>query len=216
MNEPQRQLPGLLVVLSGPAGVGKTTVAEELLKRDESTERSVSATTRKMRAGEVDGRDYHFVSKSRFADWKRRAKLIETAVVHGSSYGTPRQPLRESLARNQVVLLVIDVDGGKQVAAQELDALLLFLAPPSLDALKQRLKGRASENTAQQTLRLSRAELEMAKAKEYYDHTVINDDLQACVDEVAVRIEERRHELARRLEAGETLYRGLGPADKED
>jgi len=202
------QLPGMLVVLSGPAGVGKTTVASRLLSHPDFV-RSVSATTRPARTGEVDGRDYHFVSHEEFARLKAADELIEYAEVFGRSYGTPKQPLRDALKQDKVVLMVIDVAGGKQVKEKKLDALLVFLRAPTRDELARRLGQRGTEDVKQQTERLSRSEGELRVAQLEYDHVVVNDDLDRCVNEVDTLIKQRRNELRRRKDAGETLYPGL-------
>jgi len=197
-----------LVVLSGPAGVGKTTVAGRLLGRAGFV-RSVSATTRNRREGEVDGRDYHFVDRERYGRMVAEGELIEHAEVFGNGYGTPKAPLREAINRREVVLLVIDVEGGRQVSEKRLDAFLVFLMPPDMTELQRRLEGRATETENQKTIRLSRADKEIEQAKELYDALVVNRDLGGCVEEVAKLIEERRKELKKRLERGERLYPGL-------
>lgn len=202
------KLPGILVVLSGPSGVGKTTVAGKLLQRP-GYRRSVSVTTRPMRAGEVDGQDYHFVSRAAFDALCRNGELIEHAEVHGNFYGTPKQPLRDAIEANEVLLLVIDVAGGEQVQAQRLDALLIFLVPPDSAELARRLGARATEDVRQQTMRLRHAEIEMEKALALYDHNVVNADLGQCVSEVDRLITQARRRLQQRREDGETLYPGL-------
>lgn len=204
------KLPGLLVVLSGPSGVGKTTVASKLLQRPDYV-KSVSVTTRAIRAGEVDGRDYQFVSREVFVGLAQQGELIEHAEVYGNFYGTPKEPLRRAVAQKQVMLLVIDIDGGSQVRRKELDALLIFLAPPSTTELVKRLEGRATEDIKQQTVRLQRAELELHRAREVYDHVLINADLEQCVNDVDALVQVARRKLKDRRDAGEELYRGLKP-----
>ncbi len=212
MAQSAKPLPGILVVLSGPAGVGKTTVATRLLE-NEGYVRSISATTRAPRPGEVNGRDYHFVSSDEFKSLIRQGELIEHAEVHGNSYGTPKQPLREALSRNQVMLLVIDVSGGVQVKGQKLDALLLFLRAPSQSELTRRLEKRATESPEEQAKRLAKALQEQKVADAEYDRVVLNDDLSRCVAALATEIETRRHVLKARQDNGETLYSGLAKAN---
>lgn len=202
------QLPGLLVVLSGPAGVGKTTVASRLLAQPGFV-RSVSATTRPARQGEVDGKDYHFVSPEEFARLKAANELVEYAEVFGRSYGTPKEPLRNAIRKNEVMLLVIDVAGGRQVREKRLDALLVFLRAPDKVELQRRLEQRGTEDVKQRTERLSRAEIELRVGQTEYDHVVVNDDLDRCVQEVQGLILKKRAQLAKRRQAGETLYPGL-------
>lgn len=202
-------------MLSGPAGVGKTTVASRLLESPGFV-RSVSATTRPPRPGEVNGRDYHFVSNEEFTKLKEADELIEYAEVFGRFYGTPKAPLREAVSRNQVMLLVIDVAGGKQVRSKNLDALLVFLTPPDKAELARRLEQRGTEDGQQRTERLSRADLELRVAQDEYDHVVVNADLQRCVADVGSLIQARRAELQGRKDAGQTLYPGLNMDTRKD
>lgn len=212
MAQSAQQLPGILVVLSGPAGVGKTTVAARLLEK-ECYVRSVSATTRAPRPGEVNGRDYHYVARDEFKALIEQGELIEHAEVHGNFYGTPKQPLREALAQNQVMLLVIDVNGGVQVKNKKLDALLLFLKAPSQTELTRRLEKRATESPAEQAKRLAKAMEELKVAEADYDRVLVNDDLERCVAAVAAAVETKRRELLARKDKGETLYPGLTKAN---
>ena len=201
-------LPGILVVLSGPTGVGKTTVAQRLLGMG-GFARSISVTTRAPRVGEVDGTDYRFISVQEFERLRDMGELLEHAEVHGDYYGTPKQPLREALKAHEAYLLVIDVSGGFQIRGKGLDSLLIFLAPPSKEELVQRLKKRATEDTEKQTRRLQRFEMEMAKAAEIYNHIVINKDLDTCVEEVHTLVLAARRKLKEKVQAGEELYPGL-------
>jgi guanylate kinase len=176
-------LPGRLIVMSGPSGSGKSTLARRLLERtDLRLRRSVSATTRRPRSGEHADRDYFFLSQDEFE--RIRGDLLECARVHGHEYGTPRQPVREALARGDFVLLVIDVQGGFQVRQKVPGALLIFIQPPSAAVLEDRLRARGTDDAAtiERRLETARRELEMAAQ---YDVHVINDDLDRAVEELA-------------------------------
>ncbi len=205
-------LPGILVVLSGPMGVGKTTVANKLLEKGGYL-RSISVTTRAPRGGEVDGVDYRFTSVEEFERLRDANELIEYAQVVGNWYGTPKQPLREALKAGKAFLLVIDVNGGQQVRGKGYDSELIFLAPPSKEELVKRLEGRRTEDAKQQTLRLERADMEMQVAAEIYNHIVVNKDLDTCVEEVHSLVQQARRKLLERKQAGETLYPGLNLKD---
>lgn len=204
----QAGLPGILVVLSGPSGVGKTTIAEGLIALG-GYRRSVSVTTRAMREGEVNGRDYHFVDRAEFERLRDAGELMESAEVHGNFYGTPKQPLRDAVHAGEALLLVIDVKGGQQVQAKKLDAFLVFLVPPDRKELARRLEGRGTEDNLQQTLRLNRAEVEIDAARQLYDVMVINRNVEACIREVHDAIQQARSRMAERTKAGEALYPGL-------
>jgi guanylate kinase len=203
-----RSLPGILVVLSGPSGVGKTTVANRLIRRGGYV-RSVSVTTRARRQGEVEGRDYQFISPQEFERLRDAGELVEHANVHGNWYGTPKQPVRNALRAHNAFLLVIDVQGGFQVRGRGFDSLLIFLAPPDQKELARRLQQRGTEDSPTMTLRLQRSELELRKAREVYDHIVVNEELDECVKQVDALVQAARRRLQERLEAGETLYPGL-------
>jgi guanylate kinase len=177
------KLPGRLIVLSGPSGSGKSTLVQRLLKRSGlRLEVSVSATTRPPRPGERPGRDYVFLSAPEFEGI--REQLLESAEVHGHSYGTPAEPVRKALQQGRCVILVIDVQGGFQVLEKVPNALLIFVNVPGLDVLEQRLRARGTDDeaTIQRRLANARRELEMAKR---YDVHLVNDDLERSVDELA-------------------------------
>lgn len=183
---------GLLVVVSGPSGVGKTTVVDRLLSRPGFT-RAVTATTRAPRPGEQDGRDYHFLAGDEFEKRVRAGRFLEHAVVHGNRYGTPREEVEAILAEGGVCLLNVDVQGAASLRGTVEPALFVFLRPPSLEALAARLARRGTESDAAAARRLAAAAEEMAREGEF-DATVVNDDLERAVEEIAARIEERSKE----------------------
>ncbi len=177
------RLPGRLIVLSGPSGSGKSTLVQRLLARPGlRLQVSISATTRPPRPGEQTGRDYFFLSSQEFEDI--RGQLLESAQVHGHSYGTPAPPVRQALERGTCVILVIDVQGAFQVREKVPNALLVFVDVPSLEVLEQRLRARGTDDeaTIQGRLAGARRELELSK---FYDVHVVNDDLERSVDELA-------------------------------
>ena len=187
---------GRLIVLSGPAGVGKTTVAERLC-RELGLRRSVSATTRTPRPGEANGRDYLFLTEDEFERRLARGEFLEHARVHGNLYGTPRGAIEEALRAGTTCLLVIDVQGGLQVRQAFPEALLVFLDAPD-DALVERLDGRGTEAKHERDARRAGAHAERAR-REHYDYCVCNDDLERTVAELrriichGRRPDDRRH-----------------------
>ena len=173
---------GRLFVLSGPSGVGKSTVLARVRSLLPGLWYSVSATTRAMRPGEVDGVNYHFVTQDRFQELIRTGRLLEHAHFAGNWYGTPRDPVEERLAAGEDVLLEIEVQGARQVrAAPGLgpEAVLIFLAPPSVDELNRRLVGRGTEDPATIEARLAAARDELAAEPEF-DHTLVNTDVRTA------------------------------------
>ncbi len=176
-------LPGRLIVLSGPSGSGKSTLVQRLLERPGlRLQVSISATTRRPRSGELSGRHYVFLSAQEFENI--RDQLLESAEVHGHSYGTPAEPVRKALVQGTCVILVIDVQGGIQVREKVPSALLIFVRAPGLEVLEQRLRARGTDDeaTIQRRLANARRELELAKC---YDVHLVNDDLERSVDELA-------------------------------
>jgi len=169
-------------VLSGPSGVGKSTVLARIRTLLPQLWYSVSATTRKCRPGELDGVNYHFVSDEQFAELVEQGKLLEHAHFAGHHYGTPRDPVEQRLATGEDVLLEIEVQGARQVRAADglgPEAVLIFLAPPTFDELARRLIGRGTEDVATQQARLAAARAELAAEAEF-DHTVVNTDVQSA------------------------------------
>ena len=171
-----------MLVVSGPSGSGKSTICRQLVS-DPRVEFSVSATTRAPRAGEVDGRDYHFLDKARFRGEIERGAFIEWAEVHGNLYGTPRVPMEKALAAGKVFLLEIDVQGGAQLKALGLPGVYVFIAPPDMESLRGRLERRGTDAPEVIERRLKKAEDEM-RERVKYDHVVINDDLERALSEV--------------------------------
>ena len=173
---------GKMVVISGPSGAGKSTVCRAL-REDPRVLFSVSATTRAMREGEVDGRDYLFLTRQEFRRRIQEGDFIEYADVHGNLYGTLREPMEEALLAGRVFLLEIDVQGALQIKGQEIPGVFLFIAPPDFEELRRRLVGRGTEAAEVVERRLRKAEDEF-RERVKYDHVVINDDLARCVAEV--------------------------------
>jgi guanylate kinase len=171
-----------MVVISGPSGAGKSTICKRLL-RDPRIVFSVSATTRRMRDGEVDGRDYHFLGREEFRARVERGEFIEWAEVYGNLYGTLRKPMEEALAAGRTYLLEIDVQGALQLKALGEPGLYVFIAPPDFEVLRQRLAKRNSETPEALERRLHKAEDEY-RERVKYDHVVVNEDLDKAVKRV--------------------------------
>lgn len=173
---------GLLLVISGPSGTGKGRICNELFK-DEGIVFSISLTTRKPREGEVDGVNYHFVTKEKFEQMIDNDGLLEYAKVFENFYGTPRELVLDELNKGKNVILEIDVQGAMQVKKAYTEAVLIFILPPSLKELKERIVGRGSETEESLNIRCGEALNEICYAKEY-NYTVVNDQIEKAVDEV--------------------------------
>ncbi|MFQ5650357.1 MAG: guanylate kinase [bacterium] len=173
---------GLLVVISAPSGGGKTTILRRVLQSGNGNFRySVSTTTRARRRGEIEGRDYHFVSTNEFQRRRDNGEFIEWAEVHGHYYATPREPIERWLDEGRLILTDLDVVGGLTIKEQYGDsALLIFVKPPSFQSLIQRLKSRNTETPAEIEKRLERYPDEIEKSK-FYDYQCVNDDLKQTI-----------------------------------
>jgi guanylate kinase len=179
----------MLVIISGPSGVGKDTIIEALQKRGHrpAYHYVVTCTTRGRRPIEVDGVSYQFVTPSEFIALRDRGDLLEANEVHGNWYGTPRAGVRDALARGQHAILKIDVQGARVVKSCVPEALLIFVVPPSLDTLVEHLKARRTESAEQLEIRQRDAAIELAR-KDDYDYVVVNEE--GRIDLTAKRIEE--------------------------
>lgn len=180
----------LLIVISGPSGVGKGTLAKMLVERNENFSLSISCTTRAPRKGETDGREYFFIDKDEFLNKIKTDGLLEYSEHFGNYYGTPRKFVIDKLA-NSDVILEIDVNGGLKVKDNYPDALLIMVAPPSLDEIRKRLKGRSTETDEQIETRMERIGYELGK-RSLYDYTVVNDDLETALKEIETLINNEK------------------------
>ncbi len=172
---------GLLLVLSSPSGAGKTTIARRLVEDDPSLTLSVSVTTRPQRPGEIDGRDYRFIDQRQFDEMVAAGELLEHARVFGNCYGTPRRPIEDALAAGRDVVGDLDWQGTRQLAAKvPKDLVAVFVLPPSLAALKERLRHRAQDSAAVVAGRMSKSAEEMSHWAEY-DYVIVNDTVEASL-----------------------------------
>ena len=174
---------GILVVVSGFSGAGKGTLMKELLKRYDNYALSVSATTRHPREGEKDGEDYFFVNREYFQQMIEEGRLVEYAQYVNHYYGTPRDYVEKKMAEGKDVILEIEIQGALKVKKRFPDALLIFVTPPSAGELRRRLVGRGTETIEVINARLRRA-AEEASGMEAYDYLLINDEIDACVEQM--------------------------------
>lgn len=195
---------GLLLVMSSPSGAGKTTLSRRLLAADRNITMSVSVTTRAARPGEVDGKDYHFISKAEFARMRDQAELLEYAEVFGNFYGTPKKPVEEALLHGRDVLFDIDWQGTQQLAQTMADDLVrIFILPPSAEELHERLIRRAQDSSSVVAKRMAEASSEISHWPEY-DYVLINEDIDVADRQItAILMAER---LRRRRRTGLTDF----------
>jgi len=172
---------GLLIIVSGPSGAGKGTICKELITRDDSIVVSVSATTRKARSGEVDGSSYHFINRERFESLINDDGFLEHASVYDHYYGTPKNFVIEQITKGKNVLLEIDIQGALQVKKKYPEGIFIFVLPPSMQTLKERIVGRGSETPESLEKRLSSAYSEIELIKNY-DYFIVNDTVSHATD----------------------------------
>ncbi|HHN78376.1 MAG TPA: guanylate kinase [Phycisphaerales bacterium] len=185
---------GLLAIVSGPSGVGKTTITRAVVDRIDDAELSVSATTRPIRPGETEGVDYFFKAPEQFDEMVRRGELLEWADVFGNRYGTPVAWVNERLAAGRVVVLEIDVQGAVQVKRNRPDAFGVFILPPNEEALLDRLRRRAreGEDVIQRRFAEAKREIADAHASGAYDVFIVNDNLESAIDQAVRALQSRR------------------------
>lgn len=188
---------GLMFILSSPSGAGKTTISRMLLERDADIKLSVSATTRPMREGEVDGKDYHFVTQAEFDRMVEDSEFLEWATVFGNCYGTPKAQVKAGLREGQDFLFDIDWQGTQQLYQKmETDVVRVFILPPSLEELQRRLNGRGTDSADVIAARMERARAEISHW-DGYDYVVVNDDVEACYSQVCEILHAERMRRAR-------------------
>lgn len=182
---------GLLIVLSGPSGVGKGTIYHRLLEIIPGLTVSVSVTTRAPRVGEINGVHYYFVTEAEFERMRDAGELLEWAETVHNHYGTPKKYVYEKLSAGNDVLLEIDVKGAKQIKAASPDCVTIFVLPPNEEELRRRLTGRGTETPEQISARLELAKEEIAQ-RDRFDYDVVNDDLERAVGEIVGIIEREK------------------------
>lgn len=186
---------GILTIISGFSGAGKGTLLNEMLKKYNNYSLSISATTRKPRKGEIDGKSYFFKTKEEFEDMIREDAFIEYASYVGNYYGTPKSYVMDKLEKGQDVILEIEIQGALKVKEKYPEAMLIFISTPNALSLKERLEGRKTENTDQIKARLKRA-AEEAGGMEKYDYILINDNLNEAVDNLHQLIQSQKSKVS--------------------
>lgn len=182
----------LLVVLTGPSGAGKDSILNTLKQRKRPYHFAVTATTREPRPGEEHGVDYYFVTREEFDGFVQNDKLLEHAIVYGQQKGVPKEPIREALWADKDVIMRTDIQGARHIRSVVRGALTIFVTVSSPEELERRLTARAADPPDQVEVRLEMARAEMDAADEF-DYTVVNDELERCVDEIESIIERERH-----------------------
>ena len=178
-------------MVSAPSGGGKGTILSQAFKRDDSLRYAVSATTREPRPGEIEGRHYIFLSADQFKEWIATNRFAEWAEVHGEFYGTPEQELDDILQSGHDPVLELDVQGMRSMRQQRDDVVSVFIMPPSLEVLEQRLRDRGDVSEEKLRLRLKNAEEEISARKEY-DYVILNDDLNEAIDSFVAIVADAR------------------------
>ncbi|HOO76297.1 MAG TPA: guanylate kinase [bacterium] len=182
---------GELYIVTAPSGAGKTTICDAVLELEERLKYSVSATTREPRRGEIDGRDYFFISREEFEKRRDRGELLEHAEVYGNYYGTPKEYIEKELAEGNDIILDIDVQGALSVKNMGYPATYIYILPPSLRELRKRLEGRGTDSPEVIRKRSEQARRELDFLPEY-DFCIVNDDLQTAIEDMKAIIRGER------------------------
>ena len=199
---------GILTIISGFSGAGKGTLLNEMLKKYNNYSLSISATTRKPREGEIDGKSYFFKTKEEFEDMIREDAFIEYASYVGNYYGTPKSYVMDKLEKGQDVILEIEIQGALKVKEKYPEAMLIFISTPNALSLKERLEGRKTENTDQIKARLKRA-AEEAGGMEKYDYILINDNLNEAVDNLHQLIQSQKSKVSYNIKLIDIIKKDL-------
>ena len=181
---------GNIFVISGPSGCGKDTLLSALFKKRPDIKFSISSITRAMREGEIEGEKYNFISREKFEEMLANDMFLEHNVFVGNYYGTPKQPVLDAASNGHNILIEVDVNGADQIRTKLPQAIFIFIMPPSVEILRQRLSGRGTETEDVIQKRMESALSEMKRAPEY-NYTVVNDDLDVAVDEI-IAINEKQ------------------------
>jgi guanylate kinase len=190
---------GLLLVLSSPSGAGKTTISRKLFEEDGKLAMSVSVTTRPKRPGEIDGTHYYFVERAKFDEMVTQGELLEHAIVFGNCYGTPRGPVMQALDSGQDIISDVDWQGTQQLKQNVRDDVVtIFILPPTIDALKERLQSRAQDSAEVVRTRMAKSSDEMSHWAEY-DYVIVNDDLEKSVGQVKAILDAERKRRTRQV-----------------
>ena len=187
---------GFLLVISGPSGVGKGTVLHDLMNTQSNLVYSVSATTRKKREGEIEGVSYFYKTRDDFEKMIEQNKFLEYAQVHNNYYGTPKEFVENKINEGKIVILEIDVQGASNIRKNIDNGVFIFLAPPSLNELKNRIVGRGTETDEDIKIRMKNAEIELSYIKDY-DYIVVNDHLNSAISSVNDIINAEKHRVNR-------------------
>lgn len=182
-NTKEKAFLGRLIVLTGPSGVGKGTLLQALLKRHPEVYYSVSATTRSPRTGEINGKNYYFISRTKFEQLVSQGEFLEWAEFAGNYYGTPREAVLNQVQSGKLVVLEIELKGARQIRASFPGALSIFVLPPSVKELERRIRGRAQDSDEAIAVRLRQAEEEIQAAGEF-DVQIVNDDLENALHDI--------------------------------
>ncbi len=202
---------GVLFVVAAPSGAGKTTLVKALLKNDTSIRLSVSYTTRDARPGEVDGTDYHFVNKDDFLAMAARGEFLESAEVYGNYYGTSQAWIAGEIAAGNDILLEIDWQGAAQVRKFFPEAVTLFILPPSIDALRERLSSRAQDSEEIINRRVTAAKEDISHASEF-EYIIVNDDFELALQDLIAVVRTMRLVTARQVQKLAPLFESFGQA----